>query len=396
MKYNRLNISNGLIVFLMIPFFVPAFFGAIPVINTIYYFWSLASMFLIFFIYIFYTKKSGFMSILIFLQLIYLVSSILNHSLYSYFVVSTLQLIALCMMVYTSIAHNKAIIILKTIFWILAPQVVIHIITRIISPNGLLLNNRGIPVYFLEADNAVSKTILLFIVVGILYLVMTKKKSILYISFIFIGIFTIFYSWSATGLGGLIILGLSLFILYHKSMYKVIGIKQLILSWIVIYYLIVIKRAQEIFSFFIVDILHKDLTLHGRTLIWDVAFKTIEDNLGNWKTLLFGYGVRRIPIIYEITGYRLHSHNEIIEIILKSGFVGLVVFLILLFTITIKLSKYKNNKITVVISCTIFSFLIMSISDLNFYPEFFVILTLASTINLLIDQSEYRTVFRNK
>ncbi|MCA1041611.1 O-antigen ligase family protein [Bacillus infantis] len=392
MKYNRLNISNGLIVFLMIPFFEPAFFGAIPIINSIYYFWSLASMFLIFFIYIFYSKKSGFMSILILFQLIYFLSSIVNHSLYSYFVVSTLHLIALCMMVYISIVHNKAIFILKTIFWILAPQVLIHIITRIISPNGLLLNNRGIPVYFLEADNSVSKTILLFIVVGILYLVMTKKKSILYTTFIYIGVFTIIYSWSATGLGGLIILGISLFFLYLRNMYKVIGIKQLILSWLVIYYLIVIKRAQEIFSFFIVDILHKDLTFHGRTLIWDVAFKAIQDSLGNWKTLLFGYGVRRIPIIYEITGYRLHSHNEILEIILKAGFVGLVVFLVLLFIITHKISKFKNSKITVVISCAIFSFLIMAITDLNFYPEFFVILTFASTINLLIEQSIYRTV----
>lgn len=68
---------------------------------------------------------------------------------------------------------------------------------------------------------------------------------------------------------------------------KVLTFKTAVIANFAIAFLLVVVRFQNLFSYIIVDVLGKDLTLTNRTFIWDNALRAIHDNF------LFGFGVEK-------------------------------------------------------------------------------------------------------
>ena len=78
----------------------------------------------------------------------------------------------------------------------------------------------------------------------------------------------------------------------------------LVIISIVIFVSIVFLRLQEVFSYLIVNILGKDLTFTGRTVIWDYYINEIKNS---W---VIGYGVGYNP-------YKgLFAHNGFLDLMI--------------------------------------------------------------------------------
>lgn len=83
------------------------------------------------------------------------------------------------------------------------------------------------------------------------------------------------------------------------------------------FWAIVIARLMDMFSFLLVNILHKDVTLTFRTRIWDNALAAIQQNL------LTGVGRLDAAQMEVILGYGVsHPHNRYLYVTLASVSLG--------------------------------------------------------------------------
>ena len=97
--------------------------------------------------------------------------------------------------------------------------------------------------------------------------------------------------------------------------------------------LFVVFRRADLFSWLIVDIMHKRVDLTHRTEVWDKAFEAISGK----PVLGHGYQTFVFSDIIETT------HNEFVEVLYKTGIIGLVIFLAIIGYAVYKL--FKSRKI---------------------------------------------------
>lgn len=153
-----------------------------------------------------------------------------------------------------------------------------------------------------------------------------EKKYILYLIFLTLSVLKIF---SAGNLLGWFIFLLIYFFYNKPRTIKAISIfRGYCIGWI----LIVVVRIQNVFSWLIEDVLHKNLTFTNRTIIWDQALQWIR------KKPLFGYGVQDRGDIFYIYIYRtgrptvnawLSAHNQIIQTLYESGIISMIPIILL-------------------------------------------------------------------
>ncbi len=148
---------------------------------------------------------------------------------------------------------------------------------------------------------------------------------------------------------------------------------------------IVFFRIQNIFSFFIEDILNKNLTLTGRTHIWDNSFEIIKSSnyiLGN------GYLNDGNFIIYGRGLWQ--AHNQLLQLIYEVGILGAYFFYKFLGKLISKTES--NSKFTILTLSFALAILIMMITEIYAYylPTFmiFLIVYYRETIEKLSSQKE--------
>lgn len=109
---------------------------------------------------------------------------------------------------------------------------------------------------------------------------------------------------------------------------------------------VVVLRLQELFSFLIVDILHRDLTLTTRTVVWDKAFDVIE------SAPLFGYGLEDSVTAQIRFGTVESSHNFFLDQIYYGGVVALCLLVVGLYMVGRSLRKCHSKKaVAALVSC---------------------------------------------
>lgn len=148
-----------------------------------------------------------------------------------------------------------------------------------------------------------------------------------------------------------------------KRFLKIFSIKRVIIL-IVLFLVGVMKYDLQNYSFYFLSTLFgkgdKAITLNSRTIIWECAWKLIKE-----KPIL-GWGA----LSYEqITNYALygteHAHNIVLDILLRSGGIGLGSYYLFLVWPCKKIKSLLNSR-AVILLFVLVCYLLLSIMD--YYP----------------------------
>ncbi|WP_455617998.1 O-antigen ligase family protein [Eisenbergiella sp.] len=223
------------------------------------------------------------------------------------------------------------------VFYIVANAIIL-----LIFPDGI---GRFLPGYdymrvdsrisWLGLDNGYIKFFLIaFVVFSISYKYHSFKKNALYVCMLA----TMVFVWSGTG-----IIGLTLMIGY-VYFFKRGKISKIINYWvcfgigIATFFGIVVFRITDYFSDFIVDVLGKDITFTGRTLLWDQAMLLIA------KKPLWGYGVYDYDLLVSsANGQAYSAHDTVLQMMLMGGTITLIAFIAIAIVAGIRIGKCRKN-----------------------------------------------------
>lgn len=251
--------------------------------------------------------------------------------------------------------HEKFLSILNKFILVL---ILLQFLSVLIFPNGIL-NINNVQIYFLGNENTTTMTVILGTLYTMLYSYYKNNRlSMLSIAVLLMTTVIYIITWSATAIVGLLMLYFFLFCLYkkNKKLFKVFNFRNYLIFAIVGFILLVLFQFQNLFSFFIEDILHKELTLSGRIFIWDGCIEYIKSNF------LLGLGVQEYSMRLSTIGI-FHAHCTFLNILLEGGILGLVCFLNILRVISKPMKKHKKNEIVNIISFGLFIYLVTAIVE---------------------------------
>ena len=131
--------------------------------------------------------------------------------------------------------------------------------------------------------------------------------------------------WSATGLMGLAVALIFLLFFYERKYQTLFNFSTALGLGTGMFFTIVLFRLQNLFAFFIEDVLHKGLSFTGRTDIWDKALGLFLDSP------FLGQGIAQSGKVYRLSKHKYyHAHNVFLEILVEGGVFSLIAFLLML------------------------------------------------------------------
>lgn len=142
---------------------------------------------------------------------------------------------------------------------------------------------------------------------------------------------------------------MSICIILYKRFPKILNKINFTLSYIIIYFGLIIFRVQEKLG----SIINKNITFTGRRDIWNTVEYFIK------KKPIFGYG----NTLFEFSDNIVTTHNFILDIIYRTGIVGLICFGIYIIYSLKNLINYKQYKISSYIEIITFCFYIMCLME---------------------------------
>lgn len=215
--------------------------------------------------------------------------------------------------------------------------------------------------------------------------ILSKKFTWKTYTFILLASISVFMAWGGACVMGTLIMLVGLVV----AMFDInwFTFKKLFIIYLMIFFGIIVFRMQDIFSFFIEDILHKDLTFTGRTLAWDMALEQIKENM------FIGYGTingGRLTILNVwANADPVSAHSFFLEVALQGGLIGIALFVMAYWFAGRELIKNKNVKLIILISTSIFAVLIMYITEGWIYHTFqYTLLYLAYYSGDFLDLSD--------
>ena len=339
--------------------------------------------------YILEKKYSKFSFILLIFMIAGIVVSILGEkSSLKLFIKSYYKIIAISLMTELGIRTEckKTLGILSRVLFIL---VLVNFYTIIRYQIGKPIFGYNLNNWFFKYDNIHILFFLPAIIVSMISLKLQKENKIM--NFVLISMITyqVYYCFSANTV--VVYTLLLIYLLFYKVIdgFKVFSPKNYFYIFFIIFIGIVIFRVQDILSWLIVDILGKDLTFTGRTIIWNEIMEYIKI-----KPIL-GYGFETTDIISAKLGSRAftHAHNTLLDLMYKCGIVLAGIFVYLLNIVIKQLEKHKNDKISKHVAFAMLCMFIM----MNFEARedrigLYIILVLGYNIKYIINCMNERSI----
>lgn len=357
------KLSIVFLIVLIFPFIKPAYFNHLEAISMCYKAWSIFSFFIIAALLV---KKGKFSKIFIYFILyclIMFIITILKAKQINTFITTFLPIVALASITELNIKNNYKNLI-KALLYILIPYMIINFITIILFPKGLYeiitRNNVSYICWFLGYKNPQIRIILPTILLAIVDSYINKNKlTITTIVYIVIAWITSIMVKSSTAIVGLTIFTILLLIVNKEIIKKIMSKINLVILLIIsllFTYMVIKIDIQNIFAFFIENILHKDLDLTDRVFIWEKAYEAVKNS---W---LFGYGMQNEDGMFSLLN-ATHPHNYMLYNLLNGGIIGTLLLLKIWDLSGNSLKKHIRNKSSLYILITLIVFIVMGISE---------------------------------
>lgn len=238
----------------------------------------------------------------------------------------------------------------------------INLILYIKYPFGIFPEFWGL--HFLGIRTRFTDYLFVLIAISILRFKNDKKFNLLCI---ILSVVTMFSAWISTAISGIVIAIILMFYLNKVKLKRNPNV--LVMIALIIVILVTFFRIQNIFSSLIENLLHKSVSLTGRTEIWDLSYKYLKEKL------LLGHGYRNDGNFVYWCGDYWQAHNQFLQSIYDGGIIYLGLFISLLFS-AVKNCNLKFKEGIVMISF-LFGFIIMMISEIYaYYPSFYTFLAI--------------------
>lgn len=192
------------------------------------------------------------------------------------------------------------------------------------------------------------------------------KIDILTIIDVIVGIGTLVIVRSATSWVGafvyLVMAGIT-FVCYRlkKPMPGIINLFDGLAATVLFFVGIVLFKLQDVFEPLIVNILHKDISFTGRTMVWDMAIEFVK------KHWFAGAGyLKRAEYITlfknDVFNYP-HPHNYVLSLLMQGGVVLLIIVIIGFAIAAIKLWKKRTSLSANLLLAFLLSMLVMGFTE---------------------------------
>lgn len=361
-RLEKLIYNNTLFCALIfIPFVEPLYFTQLVLLDTIFLYWKLAAFVIIVGAWSLHGKIDNVLgSLLIFLALDCVVTTI-NYGNISQMYVNAITLFAM-MIMFMSAAENGSYKFVKVASTILEILIVINFITIVLFPDGLYNFTSVNHHYFLGSRNVMMRTIFPGICFSILRSkIEANKLSLRTIMVMIAAGASLVLVWSATALFSYALFCILLLIFQIKDIPKWFTVKMCYIFSVAVFLIIVVFKLQNLFSFIIVDVLQKDTTFTGRTILWDAAMFNIA------QSPIVGYGLENLQTIaaklYRYTEYD-SCHNLFLDLLYQNGIIGFALISVLFVSVEKKIDNNTSKKYRMIFTLFIFAYSIM----INFEP----------------------------
>lgn len=372
---------------LIFPFLEPLLFkNYAQWVDILFSMGKIISLFYIIYIYFRRFRSPLIIKVIILYQLCLFISTILNpDGDIKRYLGPTVSVIGVCLYIDLMVKKGLINIALKYISQTYIVFCIINCISIILRPDGYVSGvAEGNEIYFLGLQNRFAFVFLPLIAFQALHSILTYgtiQKKIFIITII--NTLVLIYFWAVGGMLALILICFLFFFIDKLKLKKLFN--SIICSIIVIAANIslVFLRVQENYADFITDKLQKDVTLSGRTLLWDYGLLSFLNNP------IWGIGYNdtsKLPTdMLEVS----HMHNLFMNIIYYGGIVSLILFLTINVFVVHKLYKYRKTPCATILVLTIFTGYMMSLGDTFDNAAFWMLIMLAYNINKITKNKSY-------
>lgn len=369
-----------MMLFLLTPFFEPQIFNFYFTFDKLFLMWQAMCVVILIFWYLYIGKVSWYVvAIFAWRMYAYVNTFIITGNLYTSSVTRSVFIIGITLAIEIGLKRDS-IQLLQCIYIILMVSSAINLITCF--TNGI--TQVGVTSYFFLGmrtrftDSAVPLVVIAFLLSWVM-----KKKIVSKITIITFSVVALqlIMQWVATGVFVVFILCLLVLLFWRKSILFSVWIGMF--SMIMLNVGVVFYNIQNYFSFIIVDILHKSLTLHGRTPIWQSALYSMQ---GHFK---FGFGESTDGGFVQVlwANRPAPAHNMILQIIHDGGLVSAVLLLLCFCIAGLQLSKYRHEEVSSILSIGITVMGLAMLTEISsYYAYFYVIPVIAFNVNTIIDK----------
>lgn len=255
----------------------------------------------------------------------------------------------------------------RIVYKMIFSYVLINILLLIIYPNGIF-PQYGI--YFLGIRTRFTEFSIALMYISLSYYneysSKNKKDRKKLITSYVLAIINILSKWVATG-----IIVIVLTILFYLLLRLLRNKKKLSLVYCFGFLILIALSINlingNLLNLFsgLFELLNKDITLTGRTIIWENAIYVAK------KLFLFGFGYVNDGNIISYLNGLWQAHNTILQSMCESGIFGTLTLFMMIFKQGFP-NKIDNKKINSLNVAIIFSFLIMMMTEITYYYPIFI------------------------
>lgn len=388
----RILTKNKIILFVLIAIlFEPIICIKISILNAIYILGAVVALIYAMYAYYITRKKISkllwaiilYRILLLIPTVIYTGGDLLKWGYFSVVIVALYMILSLHM----EKEYKQTITILSNIFLILTT---LNLLSYIFFPNGLYFDAyRYSELYFLGIRTRFTDYAFVSIVLLILEYILDKRKLFKMIIFGVIGLLNIILPAITTGIIALVCFVLLIALYKIKNINKLITYNRIIIFAIILNLGIVVFHIQDNFAWILENYFNKSVSLTGRTEIWELSWDHIKE------TPMLGHGIRNDGSFVNWNGAIWQAHNQAIQTLYDGGIIGLILLIYIIYASGKDLKNLKNKKIKIILIATIFSYMVMMITEISmYYLPVFLILFITKNIKYL-NESEDENESRN-
>lgn len=236
--------------------------------------------------------------------------------------------------------------VVPLIFKYMFVLVVINTILLVVLPGGFtyyLSSSDGLSKFqsssnFISTDNNYIPFLIAFLLMGEFCYDYYMKSKAVYIWMWLLSWGSMLMIFSATGIIGLLVYSIVIYFFRRKRRYIKLKFSYIVIMAAAVFVAVYVFHVQRLFSFLIVNILGKDITLTQRLGLWSRAIEMIIEKP------IFGYGNKRYGAIILREYYYWYAHNLVLDVLLEGGLVTFTGFALFLSSFVKAIRKHISSR----------------------------------------------------